>query len=73
MGKRKLASREKLDPRAVTWCDTSLPAVTFLKQFQLPQLVKLNSGEYGNFGCGTDVDVSQPFLLHTARNCIKVC
>ncbi len=36
------------------------------------QVVKLDSGDYGNFGTGTHVDVTQPFLLYAARCCSKV-
>ena len=38
----------------------------------LLQVVKIDSGDYGNFGTGTNVDVRQPFLLYTARSCCKV-
>lgn len=73
MGKRKKTSQKlRLDAASIQWCEESVPAAQFLQSHTLPQVVKLNSGEYGNFGCGTEVDVTQAFLLHTARNCTKV-
>ena len=36
------------------------------------QVVKIDSGDYGNFGTGTNVDVQKPFLLYTNRSCCKV-
>ena len=36
------------------------------------QIVKIDSGDYGNFGIGTNVDVQKPFLLYASRSCCKV-
>lgn len=35
-------------------------------------MVKIDSGDYRNFGTGTNVDVQKPFLLFSNRNCRKV-
>ena len=32
----------------------------------------MDSGDYGNFGTGTHVDVGRPFLLTARRSCSKV-
>ena len=36
------------------------------------QIVKIDGGDYGNFGTGTNVDVQKPFLLFANRSCCKV-
>ena len=62
-----------MDNSSIRWCDGPIPALKFITEHDLPQIVKLNTGNYGNLGCGNEVDVTQPFLLHTSqRQCEKV-
>jgi len=54
------------------WADTSMEIEDFLKMYTLPQIVKVDSGDYGNFGTGTQIDVTRPFLLAARRSHTKV-
>ncbi len=54
------------------WTDGAMDVSEFLKAHELPQIVKVDSGDYGNFGTGTYVDVKKPFLLYSGRRCSKV-
>ena len=61
-----------LTPNAFEWNDDALPASNFLKHYNLPHVVQLQSDVSTQFDGDVHVDVTQPFLLHTARNCTKV-
>lgn len=65
-------SLTELESSWLTWQDEPIDVGDFYRNFNLPQVVKVDSGDYGNFGMGTHVDVQRPFLLFTARKCSKV-
>ena len=72
MGRKKSSSKQVLTPNAFEWNDDALPASNFLKHYNLPHVVQLQSDVSTQFDGDVHVDVTQPFLLHTARNCTKV-
>ena len=61
-----------LDNAWFKWQGTGISVAEFSGSFDLPQIVKVDGGDYGNFGMGTHVDVQRPFVLYTARRCSKV-
>ena len=54
------------------WTDGAIDVAEFMKNYDLPQIVKVDGGDYSNFGTGTHVDVRKPFLLYSGRRCSKV-
>ena len=70
--KKKPSAKQVLAADAFQWSDDTLPASDFLKRYHLPHVVQLQSDVSTQFDGDVHVDVTQPFLLHTARNCTKV-
>ena len=51
----------------VTWQSESITVISLSKTLALPLIVKLDTGLYGNYGAGTALDASHPYLLHSLQ------